>query len=118
MEQYGEDSGQLNMLKKELNKVEDEYEEIIKKYNFLKERIEILEYRNDTPYNVGVVKDKYGNEYINVRISYPYAETTKKFPYYRIYVGLKKDIDSMSPDERKKRIQDRITKYLDQHFPL
>ena len=115
-EQYS--NNQLEILKRELEEIEEDYDDIIEKYNYLKKRIEILEYRTNTPYNLGTTKDRSGNEYYNVRIDYPYVKNDKKFPYYRIYVGSKKEIDSMSPDEREKRIQHFITRYLDKNFPL
>jgi hypothetical protein len=118
LKEHYDDDIQLEILKKELIEVEEDYEDIIKKYKFLKRRIEILEYRKNIPYNIGYVKDKYGNEYINVRIEYPFVKTEKKYPYYRLYVGRRDDLESLGKDEMDKRIRQVIQQYLSKNFPL
>lgn len=117
-EQYEDDDFQLEILNKELKEVEEDYEDIIKKYNYLKKKIEILEYRKNIPYNIGYVKDKGGNEYINVRIEYPFVKNEKKFPYYRIYVGRRDELENLDKNEMDKRIRHVIKKYLKKNFPL
>ena len=102
----------------ELKKVEQDYEGIIKKYNYLKKKIEILEYIKNIPYNIGYVKDKGGNEYINVRIEYPFVKNEKKYPYYRIYVGRRDELENLDKNEMDKRIRHVIKKYLKKNFPL
>ena len=117
-EQYEDDDFQLEILNNELKKVEQDYEGIIKKYNYLKKKIEILEYIKNIPYNIGYVKDKGGNEYINVRIEYPFVKNEKKYPYYRIYVGRRDEIENLDKNEMDKRIRHVIKKYLKKNFPL
>ena len=117
-EQYEDDDFQLEILNKELKEVEEDYEDIIKKYNYLKKKIEILEYRKNIPYNIGYVKDKGGNEYINVRIEYPFVKNEKKFPYYRIYVGKRNELENLDKNEMDKRIRHAIKKYLKKNFPV
>ena len=117
-EQYEDDDFQLEILNNELKKVEQDYEGIIKKYNYLKKKIEILEYIKNIPYNIGYVKDKGGNEYINVRIEYPFVKNEKKYPYYRIYVGRRDELENLDKNEMDKRIRHVIKKYLKNNFPL
>ena len=117
-EQLDDDSIKLEIYKKELKEVEEDYDDIIAKYNLLKKKIEILEYRKDIPYVIGYTKDEYGNEYVNVRIDYPYAETKKRYPYYRIYIGQKKELDRLDQTERDKKIRYTIRKYLNKKFPV
>ena len=117
-EQYEDDDFQLEILNNELKKVEQDYEGIIKKYNYLKKKIEILEYIKNIPYNIGYVKDKGGNEYINVRIEYPFVKNEKKYPYYRIYVGRRDELENLDKNEMDKRIRHVIKKYLKKNFPL
>lgn len=118
-EQYDSEDSEIKTLKKELKEVEEDYEDIISKYNFLKKKIEVLEYRNNIPYLIGFFKDKNGNEYMHARIKYEYSDYGEKnWPYDRIYIGPRRELESFDPIDRDKRIRQVIKKYLKKKYPL
>jgi hypothetical protein len=107
-----QDKELLNNLKGELRGLEEDYDDIILKYNLLKKKIDVLEFMENIPYKLTVYHNQLGTEYYQINLRFPFIMPSGKSPYYRIYLGPKVEMDRLSDSEKKERIKYRINQYI------
>jgi hypothetical protein len=58
-------------------------------------------------------------EYYQAKVKFPFVDLgERKGPWFNVHIGEKNFVDSMSPSEREKHVQNRIRTYFMKNYPL
>ena len=107
----------LIYFKNRLNNIESKHGEVISNYLKMKMDLDKAKFLLNPVYKLYVNSQPTGIDYYAAKVKFPFGDNNKS-PYFNIQIGNKNKIDLLSPSEKEKVIQNKISSYFLKKFPL
>ena len=96
--------------------------DLIEDYQYIKSKLEELEYRLNPQYRLTISNSKNSGKVINAKLKLPFIQkenSKSKYPFYNIHIGKLADYKKGLEDpELKIETEKRIKKYIQNKFPF
>lgn len=110
------------LLEGRLNKFYKENKDLIEDYNYMKSKLEELEYRLNPQYRLTISNSKNSGKVINAKLKLPFIQkenSKSKYPFFNIHIGKLADYKKGLEDpELKSDALKKIKIYIDNKFPF
>jgi hypothetical protein len=110
------------LLEGRLNKFYKENKDLIEDYQYIKSKLEELEYRLNPQYRLTISNSKNSGKVINASLKLPFIQkenSKSKYPFFNIHIGKLADYKlGLDDPELKIEAEKRIKKYIDNKFPF
>ena len=109
-------------LEAKLNLYYKQNKDLIEDYQYIKSKLEELEYRLNPQYRLTISNSKNSGKVINAKLKLPFIQkenSKSKYPFYNIHIGKLADYKKGLEDpELKIEAEKRIKKYIQNKFPF
>jgi len=110
------------LLEGRLNKFYQENKDLIEDYNYIKSKLEELEYRLNPKYRLTITNNKNSGKVINAKLKLPFIQkenSKSKYPFFNIHIGKLADYKQGLEDPQLRIDADKkIKNYIDSKFPF
>ena len=109
-------------LEAKLNLYYKQNKDLIEDYQYIKSKLEELEYRLNPHYRLTISNSKNSGKVINAKLKLPFIQkenSKSKYPFYNIHIGKLADYKKGLEDpELKIEAEKRVKKYIQNKFPF
>ena len=109
-------------LEAKLNSYYKQNKDLIEDYQYIKSKLEELEYRLNPQYRLTISNSKNSGKVINAKLKLPFIQkenSKSKYPFYNIHIGKLADYKKGLEDpELKIEAEKRVKKYIQNKFPF
>ena len=109
-------------LEAKLNSYYKQNKDLIEDYQYIKSKLEELEYRLNPQYRLTISNSKNSGKVINAKLKLPFIQkenSKSKYPFYNVHIGKLADYKKGLEDpELKIEAEKRIKKYIQNKFPF
>jgi len=109
-------------LEAKLNLYYKQNKDLIEDYQYIKSKLEELEYRLNPQYRLTISNSKNSGKVINAKLKLPFIQkenSKSKYPFYNIHIGKLADYKKGLEDpELKIEAEKRVKKYIQNKFPF
>jgi len=110
------------LLEGRLSKFYKENKDLIEDYNYMKSKLEELEYRLNPQYRLTISNSKNSGKVINAKLKLPFIQkenSKSKYPFFNIHIGKLADYKKGLEDpELKIDALKKVKIYIDNKFPF
>lgn len=110
------------VLEGKLNKFYKENKDVIDDYQYIKSKLEELEYRLNPQYRLTITNNKNSGKVVNAKLKLPFIQkdsSKSKYPFFNIHIGKLADYKQGLEDPQLKIDADKkIRIYINNKFPF
>jgi hypothetical protein len=110
------------LLEGRLNKFYKENKDLIEDYQYIKSKLEELEYRLNPQYRLTISNNKNAGKIVNASLKLPFIQkenSKSKYPFFNIHIGkLANYKQGLKDPQLKIDAEKKIKKYIDDKFPF
>ena len=106
-----DESNYLSELENDMSNLEQEYSDVITRYEMLKNKIDDIKERQNVPYTLHISKDRGYGKYACAKFKY-------KDNWYNLHLMKLDDYNKLSDDSKKQVLDNKIQSYLKKHYPI
>jgi hypothetical protein len=110
------------LLEGRLNKFYNENKDLIEDYQYMKSKLEELEYRINPQYRLTISNSKNSGKVINAKLKLPFIQkenSKSKYPFFNIHIGKLADYKlGLDDPQLKSDALNKVKIYIDKKFPF
>jgi len=110
------------LLEGRLNKFYKENKDLIEDYQYIKSKLEELEYRLNPQYRLTISNSKNSGKVINAKLKLPFIQkenSKSKYPFFNIHIGKLVDYKlGLDDPQLKSDALNKVKTYIDNKFPF
>jgi hypothetical protein len=110
------------LLEGRLSKFYNENKDLLDDYQYIKSKLEELEYRLNPQYSLTISNNKNSGKVVNAKLNLPFMKkenSKSKYPFFNIHIGkLAKYKKGLKDPQLKIDAEIKIKKYIDNKFPF
>jgi len=110
------------LLEGRLNKIYKENKDLIDDYQYMKSKLEELEYRLNPQYRLTISNSKNSGKVINAKLKLPFIQkenSKSKYPFFNIHIGKLVDYKlGLDDPQLKSDALNKVKTYIDNKFPF